>query len=55
MQRFTECEKTYVKSFIEQSVKSQKRIQDCVEANLNQQESAFQSRMLKRVKSSGRL
>ena len=55
MQRFMECEKTYVHSLIEQSAKSHKRIKDAVEANLSQQESTFQSRKLKRVKSSGRL
>jgi len=50
-----ECEKTYVKTLVEHSMKSQKKIKEFVEADLNKQEENFQGRMLKRIKSSGRL
>lgn len=53
--KFNEYENTYLKTIVNQSQKSQKRIQDCVLADLNRQEQSLQSRMLKRIKSSGKL
>jgi hypothetical protein len=55
IEKFMECEKTYLQSIVENSEKSQKKIRDCVQADLDKQEQAFQGRMLKRVKSTGRL
>jgi len=40
---------------IEKSEKNQKKLNDYVKADLNKQEELFQHRMLKRVKSAGRL
>jgi hypothetical protein len=40
---------------VENTEKSEKRIKDFVKADLNKQEEVFQGRMLKRVKSTGRL
>lgn len=55
IEKFMECEKTYLQTIVENSEKSQKKIRDCVQADLDKQEQAFQGRMLKRVKSTGRL
>ena len=45
----------YIASLVNQSQKSQKRIQDCVLADLNRQEERLECRMLQRVKSAGKL
>lgn len=55
MDKFNECERTYLHSILENTEKSEKRIKEFVRADLNRQEEAFQGRMLKRVKSTGRL
>lgn len=48
-------ESTYITSIVTQSQKSEKRIRDCVLADLNRQEERFQTRMLQRIKSAGKL
>lgn len=48
-------EHTYINSLVSQSQKSEKKIRDCVLADLNRQEERFQTRMLQRIKSAGRL
>jgi hypothetical protein len=55
MEKFSECERTYLQSIVENTEKSEKRIKEFVRADLDRQEVAFQGRMLKRVKSTGRL
>jgi hypothetical protein len=55
MDKFNECEKSYLKSIVEKSEKSEKRIKEFIRADLNKQEELFQVRMMKRVKSTGRL
>jgi hypothetical protein len=55
MERYLECETTYLKSYVESSKKSEKKITEFVKADLNKQEELFQVRMMKRVKSTGKL
>ena len=47
-----DCKQTYVQTMVEMSLKSQKKINECVRADLDKQEENFQHRKLKRVKSS---
>ena len=51
MSKFMDCKQTYVQTMVEMSLKSQKKINDCVKADLDRQEETFQHRKLKRVKS----
>lgn len=44
-----------ITSIVNQSQKSEKKIRDCVLADLNKQEERFQSRMLQRIRSAGKL
>ena len=55
MNKFMECKQTYVQTFVQRSQKTQKKMSECVKADLDKQEEKFQHRMLKRVKSSGKL
>lgn len=53
--KINENEETYIKTLVNQSQKSQKRIQACILADLTRQQQQFQDRMLKRIKSAGKL
>jgi len=52
MSKFMDCKQTYVQTMVEMSLRSQKKINECVRADLDKQEENFQHRKLKRVKSS---
>lgn len=55
VEKINEYESTYIASLVNQSQKSEKRIKECVLADLTKQEQQFQSRMLKRIRSAGKL
>jgi polyhydroxyalkanoate synthesis regulator protein len=52
MNKFMDCRQTYVQSMVEMSLRSQKKLTECVRADLDKQEELFQHRKLRRVKSS---
>jgi hypothetical protein len=55
VEKINDYESTYLTSLVNQSQKSQKRIKECVLADLTRQEQQFQDRMLKRIRSAGKL
>lgn len=51
VEKLSQYENTYISTMVQQSQKSQKRIQECVLADLNRQEESLQTRKLRRIRS----